>query len=154
MRLADTPMSHGDLALVTMLARGYTTDLAAREMHLSPYTVRERISLLLDRFDCKNRAELVAYCYAHGLIAAHAWPPYQRPVANGPVRSASGRWPGMSFDALEVLKAAGQPIDLLSDGQRAVLASLTEDQVELLLSILGRLSAARGDVEAQEMKLL
>jgi len=70
-----TPISDGELALVIMLARGYTTYVAAREMHLSPYTVRERISMLLERFSCKNRTELVAYCYVHGFLSAQAWPP-------------------------------------------------------------------------------
>ena len=68
-------MSDGDLTLIAMLARGYTTTLAARELHLSPYTVSERISLLLERFSCKNRAELVAYCYVHGYLSVLVWPP-------------------------------------------------------------------------------
>jgi len=68
-------VSAGDLALVRMLARGYTTSQAAREMHLSPYTVAERIGALLERFSCKNRTELVAFCYVHGLLSTRAWPP-------------------------------------------------------------------------------
>jgi len=71
-------VSAGDLALVRMLARGYTTSQAAREMHLSPYTVAERIGALLERFDCKNRTELVAFCYVHGLLSTRAWPPDER----------------------------------------------------------------------------
>lgn len=75
MTTADKLLSDGDLRLVAMLARGYTTTLAARELHLSPYTVSERISLLLERFGCKNRAELVAYCYVHGHLSVLVWPP-------------------------------------------------------------------------------
>jgi len=75
MTTADKLMSDGDLRLIAMLARGYTTTLAARELHLSPYTVSERISLLLERFGCKNRAELVAYCYVHGYLSVLVWPP-------------------------------------------------------------------------------
>jgi DNA-binding CsgD family transcriptional regulator len=72
-----------DIDLVVMLARGHTTDRIAREMRLSRHTVGERISLLLERFGCRNRTELVAYFYAHGLLEAGTWPPSSvvRPVA-------------------------------------------------------------------------
>jgi DNA-binding CsgD family transcriptional regulator len=61
--------------LLAMLARGHTTDRAARELKLSRHTVGEDISVLLDRFGCRNRAELVAYCYAHALLPVGVWPP-------------------------------------------------------------------------------
>lgn len=64
-----------DIQLVTGLARGYTTDRVAREMRISRHTVGERISILLERFGCRNRTELVAYCYVHGLLATGIWPP-------------------------------------------------------------------------------
>lgn len=64
-----------EISLLVMIARGYTTDLAARQLHLSRHTVGELISRLLERFECKNRAELVAYCYVHGLLSVGAWPP-------------------------------------------------------------------------------
>jgi DNA-binding CsgD family transcriptional regulator len=89
-------MSDADLRLIAMLARGYTTTLAARELHLSPYTVSERISLLLDRYGCKNRAELVAYCYVHGHLSVLAWPPCRcqcaprRDVNHEPTSSRNG----------------------------------------------------------------
>ena len=60
----------------------------------------------------------------------------------------------MSFDALKALEEAGQPTDLLTSSQRAVIASLTEEEVDVILSVQRRLKAAQGDVEAQEMKLL
>lgn len=60
----------------------------------------------------------------------------------------------MFFDALKALEEGGQPIELLSSSQRAVLASLTEHEVDVLLSIQQRMHEARGDVEAQELKLL
>nr|WP_323802291.1 LuxR C-terminal-related transcriptional regulator [Sphaerisporangium corydalis] len=58
-----------------MLARGYTTTRIAREMHLSRYTVAERIGKLLDQFACSNRSQLVAYSYAHELLHVGIWPP-------------------------------------------------------------------------------
>jgi DNA-binding CsgD family transcriptional regulator len=146
------PLSDGDLTLVTMLARGLTTGLAAREMHLSPYTVGERISTLLMRFSCKNRAELVAFCYVHGLLAGQAWPPDQ--ATPDPRRQPEGGRAVMPFDALQELREAGQPVDLLSTRQREILASLSEHEVGVLLSIQRRLSEAEPEVDGQELKLL
>jgi hypothetical protein len=45
----------------------------------------------------------------------------------------------MSFDSLAALRAAGNPVDLLSNEQREVFASLTEDEVAVLNSIKRRL---------------
>jgi DNA-binding CsgD family transcriptional regulator len=64
-----------DVDLIVMLARGHTTDRIARQIRLSRHTVGERISNLLERFQCQNRTELVAYFYAHGLLEAGTWPP-------------------------------------------------------------------------------
>ena len=77
------PLDHvspRDLQLLAMLARGHTTDRAARELRLSRHTVGEEISVLLGRFRCRNRAELVAYCYVHRLLPVGIWPPpYDHP---------------------------------------------------------------------------
>jgi DNA-binding CsgD family transcriptional regulator len=67
--------------LVAMLARGYTTDRAARELRLSRHTVGDEISILLGRFGCSNRAALVAYCYVHRLLPVGIWPPPYEPHA-------------------------------------------------------------------------
>lgn len=45
----------------------------------------------------------------------------------------------MSYDSLAALRAAGNPVDLLSTEQREVFASLTEDEVAVLNSIKRRL---------------
>jgi len=68
-------MSAREAQLVAMLARGYTTDRAAHELGLSRHTVGEIISVLLARYDCSNRAALVAYCYVHHLLPLGVWPP-------------------------------------------------------------------------------
>jgi DNA-binding CsgD family transcriptional regulator len=151
-RTAGRAVSREDLVLVTMLARGYTTAVAAREMHLSPYTVGERISVLLERFNCKNRTELVAFCYVHELLSGGTWPPEHGATPGFPTTRGGGE--AMSFDALAALREAGQPIDLLSSSQCGVLAGLTEHEVEVLLSIQRRLSEVEPDFEGQEMKLL
>jgi DNA-binding CsgD family transcriptional regulator len=83
----DESISARDMQLVAMLARGHTTDRAARELRLSRHTVGEEISTLLWRFNCRNRAELVAYCYVHCLLPVGIWPPpYQssRPMQAKP----------------------------------------------------------------------
>lgn len=61
-------ISSRGLVLVALVARGHTTDRVARALRLSRHTVGEEISVLLDRFNCRNRAELVAYCYVHRLL--------------------------------------------------------------------------------------
>jgi DNA-binding NarL/FixJ family response regulator len=68
-------LSDRDRHLLVLLARGHTTDRAARELRLSRHTVGEEISALLGRFRCRNRAELVAYCYVHRLLPVGVWPP-------------------------------------------------------------------------------
>jgi hypothetical protein len=50
----------------------------------------------------------------------------------------------MPFDALTALREAGSPVDLLTDAQRAVLATLTEEEVAVLNSVKRRLDGAGG----------
>ncbi|GAB1642138.1 response regulator transcription factor [Krasilnikovia sp. MM14-A1259] len=76
-------VSEREMRLMAMLARGHTTDRAARELRLSRHTVGEEISALLGRFNCRNRAELVAYCYVHQLLPVGIWPP---PIAAASIR--------------------------------------------------------------------
>ena len=51
----------------------------------------------------------------------------------------------MAFDALAALRAAGNPVDLLSKEQQEIFASLTEEEVNVLNSIKRRLDALEGD---------
>ncbi|GAB3894443.1 helix-turn-helix domain-containing protein [Microbispora bryophytorum] len=73
--VSDGLINDRDRWLIVMLARGYTTTRIAREMHLSRYTVAERISKLLVQYACSNRSQLVAYFYAHRLLNVGIWPP-------------------------------------------------------------------------------
>lgn len=79
----EVKVSDRDMMLVALLARGHTTDRAARELCLSRHTVGEEISLLLERFNCRNRAELVAYCYVHRFLPVGIWPPPYGPRERG-----------------------------------------------------------------------
>jgi hypothetical protein len=58
-----------------------------------------------------------------------------------------------SYDPLAALRAAGCPVDQLSEGQRRVLASLTEQETAVLVSVQQRLHED-DDVVAHELKLL
>lgn len=54
----------------------------------------------------------------------------------------------MAFDALTTLRDAGNPVDLLTSGQREILAQLTESEVAVLNSVKKRLDAVSdSDVE-------
>jgi hypothetical protein len=60
----------------------------------------------------------------------------------------------MAFDALAALRAAGNPVDLLTERQREVFASLTEAEVEVLNSIKRRLDEVEDDeVMAHDVKV-
>ena len=61
----------------------------------------------------------------------------------------------MAFDALSALRAAGNPVDLLTEEQRAVLGQLTEDEAAVLISIKERLDAASdNEVEGHDLKIV
>ncbi|MGH3156934.1 MAG: aroma-sacti cluster domain-containing protein [Streptosporangiaceae bacterium] len=51
----------------------------------------------------------------------------------------------MTFDALSALREAGNPVDLLSAEQQAILGQLTEAEVAVLNTVKARLDAASGD---------
>jgi DNA-binding CsgD family transcriptional regulator len=73
-------LSDRDLNVLVLLATGLSTERIAREMNVSRPTAAERCGRLFVRFGCKNRTELVAYAYAHGLLDAGAWPPRAHPI--------------------------------------------------------------------------
>jgi hypothetical protein len=61
----------------------------------------------------------------------------------------------MAFDALAALRAAGNPVDLLSEEQQEVFAALTEEEVTLLNKIKRRLDQLEEeDVTAHVLKLV
>lgn len=59
----------------------------------------------------------------------------------------------MAFDPIRALREGGNPLDMLTDDQRSVLANLTEDEVSVWNSIKSRLDAVAGDVEGQDVNL-
>ncbi|MGN9844159.1 response regulator transcription factor [Nonomuraea sp. H19] len=69
-------LSDRDLNLLTLLAAGFSTERIAQSLYVSKPTAAEHCGRLFARFGCKNRTELVAYAYAHGLLETGVWPPH------------------------------------------------------------------------------
>jgi hypothetical protein len=57
-------------------------------------------------------------------------------------------------DPISVLRAAGFPVDQLSDSQREVIASLSEHETDVVASVHARLRETESDVVAHDLKLL
>ncbi|WP_433431132.1 response regulator transcription factor [Nonomuraea sp. CA-141351] len=68
-------LSDRDLNILTLLATGFSTERIAQRLYVSKPTAAEHCCRLFARFGCKNRTELVAYAYAHGLLETGVWPP-------------------------------------------------------------------------------
>ena len=58
------------------------------------------------------------------------------------------------YDPVTALREAGFPIDALSAAQRDVLADLTEQETDVLVSVQNRLLRADPEVVAHEVKML
>lgn len=58
------------------------------------------------------------------------------------------------FDALDALRRAGLPVDVLSDAQQDVLAGLTRAEAEVIGSVKRRLDAAEPEVVGHDFKVL
>jgi hypothetical protein len=58
------------------------------------------------------------------------------------------------YDPIAGLRAAGCPVDQLSEPQREVLAALSEDEASVLISVQNRLREVEDEVVAHEMKML
>jgi hypothetical protein len=61
------------------------------------------------------------------------------PLANVAQTTSSERT--VAFDALTALRQAGNPVDLLTDRQRAVFAQLSETEVGVIVALKERLDA-------------
>jgi hypothetical protein len=60
----------------------------------------------------------------------------------------------MEYDALSVLRAAGNPIDVLTEQQRSVLAQLSPEEVATVNQIKSRLDAVGGEVQGQDVNFI
>ena len=149
-------LSERETAVFELLGLGYDNRSMARVLGISERTVKRHVTAILAKLGLESRlqAGLVA------LIMTSAEPaPARADRPEGrmdPVRWAdqTGWYRGrpqedsMAFDALEALRQAGNPVDLISPEQREVLAQLTEAEVLVLNSVKQRLDAAADEVEA------
>jgi len=57
-----------DLKVIGLIARGLSNREIAADIHLSPNTVKDRVSKVMRALRARSRAEVVAYAASHGLI--------------------------------------------------------------------------------------
>lgn len=63
-----------ELNVLIRIAIGLTDDAVASACHLSPHTVRHHVASAMRRAAARSRTELVAKCFAAGVLSA-VWPP-------------------------------------------------------------------------------
>jgi DNA-binding NarL/FixJ family response regulator len=57
------------LEVLTLVARGLSTDNIADELFLTPNTIRRHVRHILDRLGARNRPHAVAIAFSVGLIS-------------------------------------------------------------------------------------
>jgi PAS domain S-box-containing protein len=67
-----------DLEIIELLAEGCSNPEIARRVHLSPHTVKDRVSKLMGIFGAHTRVEVVAKAARHGLIGVAGDPSARR----------------------------------------------------------------------------
>ncbi len=168
-------LSPRELSVFELLGLGYDNRSLARMLQVSERTTKRHVTAILAKLGLESRlqAGLVALLTAALLprtangpkvawtgitttddteLGTRSDPASVGQAADGgPVR---GRVI-MAFDSLAALRAAGNPVDLLSEEQQAVFASLNEDEVALLNSIKLRLdNAEEADVIPHVIKIV
>jgi DNA-binding NarL/FixJ family response regulator len=64
-----------EVDVTVLAAAGLSNSEIARRMKLSGHTVSTYVIDAMHRLGARNRTELVARCYANGLLDAGSWPP-------------------------------------------------------------------------------
>ena len=65
---AEPGLSARELEVLALVARGLSTDSIARELFVTPNTVRSHVTRILDKLRARNRAHAVAIAFSAGLI--------------------------------------------------------------------------------------
>ena len=60
----------------------------------------------------------------------------------------------MPFDALQKLADAGNPVDMLTEDQKAAFSELTEHEVDVITSVQAKLATVSAEVEGQDNNIL
>lgn len=167
--LLRTPdLSPREAAVFELLGMGYDNRSLARVLRISERTAKRHVTGILAKLGLESRLQA-------GLAALLAllWPEGRMDlqVAGGETncdRDRAQRWQrlmfpwslveegSMSFDALDALREAGNPVDLLSVAQQEVFAQLRPEEVAVLNFIKKRLDELPdAEVEGQgEIKVL
>lgn len=161
-------LSPRELAVFELLGCGLDNRSVARSLRISERTAKRHVTAILAKLELHSRLQA-------GLVALLTllWPEGRidhRPICEDtdPKRHRAARPRGlkpsypaaeegsMSFDPLEALRAAGNPVDMLSTAQREVFAQLSPEEVAVLNSIKKRLdNLAESDVEGHgDIKIL
>lgn len=161
-------LSPRESAVFELLGCGYDNRSLARALQISERTAKRHVTAILTKLRLESRLQA-------GLVALLAllWPESRmdRPAAAGDTDSRwyqspapTGQLPpcrrseedSMSFDPLQALREAGNPVDLLSVAQQEVFAQLSREEVAVLNSIKKRLDdLPESDVEGHgDIKVL
>lgn len=170
-------LSPRENAVFRLLGLGHDNRSIGHLLGVSERTVKRHITAILAKLHLESRlqAGLTALVIS-GLPADLSWPKggidhtdtawntyYWLPILGPAISSESGQdnrmtpvqgGGTMAFDALAALREAGNPVDLVTPAQRAVLAQLTEAEVAVLNSVKERLDAvsdAEVEVEAHSI---
>ena len=63
---AEFSLSARETEIVTLIARGFTTDNVAKKLYISPYTVNTHIRHVYEKVGIHKRSELIDYINRHG----------------------------------------------------------------------------------------
>lgn len=66
--MPENTLTHREVEILRMIARGYTNNQIAQKLSISPRTVEGHRSNLMGKLDLHSRVELVEYAEQHGLL--------------------------------------------------------------------------------------
>jgi DNA-binding CsgD family transcriptional regulator len=73
--LCPTRLRPSEVAVLLLICVGLTDETVAAASHISPHTVRHHVASAMRRAGARSRTELVAKCFAAGVLSAASWPP-------------------------------------------------------------------------------
>lgn len=165
--LRTAELSPREQAVFELLGRGYDNRTLARALRISERTAKRHVTGILAKLGLESRLQAGLAALLGSLWPEGRMDPGPRSGDDDPEHN-SLRPPGltlpyptaeegpMSFNPLEALREAGNPVDLLTQAQQEVFAQLSEDEVTVLNSIKKRLDdLPESDVEGHgDIKLL
>jgi DNA-binding NarL/FixJ family response regulator len=73
-RPPGTPLTEREVEVLETLARGYTNEEIADELHISLSTVKTHVASLMDKLGARNRVEVAIWAYESGHTRARTGP--------------------------------------------------------------------------------